>query len=85
MNGTPRELVDAHVDDEWSMSQTLRHLVLATDAWLRGGIMGVEQPFHEIGLIFTGAADMGFDMSIFRSDTQRSRRSSRCEPNGRNW
>lgn len=69
MNGTPRELVDAHVDDEWSMSQTLRHLVLATDAWLRGGIMGVEQPFHEIGLIFTGAADMGFDMSIFRSDT----------------
>lgn len=69
LNGTPRELVDAHVDDEWSMSQTLRHLVVATDAWLRGGIMGVEQAFHEIGLIFTGAADMGFDMSIFRSDT----------------
>ena len=66
---TPPQLVDAHVEDEWSLSQTLRHLVLATDAWLRGGIMGMEQPFHEIGLIFTGAAEMGFDMSRFRSDT----------------
>lgn len=65
---TPRELVDARVDDEWSLSQTLRHLVLATDAWLRGGIMRIEQPFHEIGQIFTGAERMGFDMSIFRTD-----------------
>ena len=71
VTGTPPELVDAHVDDEWSLAQTLRHLVLATDAWLRGGIMGVEQPFHEIGLIFTGAADMGFDVSMFRSDVPR--------------
>ncbi len=66
---TPAELVDVHVDDEWSLAQTLRHLVLATDAWLRGGIMRIEQPFHEIGQIFTGAAQMGFDMSIFRTDT----------------
>jgi hypothetical protein len=65
---TPPELVDVQVDDEWSLAQTLRHLVLATDAWLRGGIMGMEQPFHEIGLIFGGAAEMGFDMSIFRVD-----------------
>ena len=64
----PRELVDAHVEDEWSLAQTLRHLVLATDAWLRGAILGVEQPFHEIGQIFTGAAEMGFDMSVFRTD-----------------
>ncbi len=65
---TPREMVDAHVDDEWSLAETLRHLILATDAWLRGGILGMAQPFHEIGLIFTGAAEMGFDMSIFRSE-----------------
>ena len=65
---TPPEMVDAHVDDEWSLAQTLRHLVLATDAWLRGGIMGIDQPFHEIGQIFTGAPEMGFDMSIFRTD-----------------
>ena len=66
---TPRDLVDAHVEDEWSLAETLRHLVLATDAWLRGGIGGMEQPFHEIGQIFTGAREMGFDMSIFREDT----------------
>lgn len=66
---TPLELWDAHVGDEWSLSQTLRHLVLATDAWLRGGILRIEQPFHEIGQIFSSAADMGFDMSIFREDT----------------
>jgi len=65
---TPPEMVDAHVDDEWSLAQTLRHLVLATDAWLRGGIMGIEQPFDEIGQIFTSAPEMGFDMSIFRTD-----------------
>ena len=65
---TPPELVDAHVEDEWSLAQTLRHLVLATDAWLRGGILRMEQPFHEIGQIFSGAAEMGFDMSIFRAD-----------------
>jgi hypothetical protein len=65
---TPRELVDAHVEDEWSLAETLRHLVLATDAWLRGAILRLEQPFHEIGQIFTGAGEMGFDMSIFRTD-----------------
>jgi DinB superfamily/Pentapeptide repeats (8 copies) len=65
---TPPELVDAHVDDEWSLAQTLRHLILATDAWLRGGILRVQQPFHEIGQIFTGADEMGFDMTIFRGD-----------------
>lgn len=66
--GTPPELVDAHVEDEWSLAQTLRHLILATDAWLGGGIQQQEQPFHEIGQIFTGAQEMGFDMSIFRDD-----------------
>ena len=65
---TPPDLVDAHVEDEWSLAQTLRHLILATDAWLRGGILGMQQPFHEIGQIFTGADEMGFDISIFRPD-----------------
>jgi hypothetical protein len=65
---TPSELVDAHVPDEWSLAQTLRHLILATDTWLRGAIMGVSQPLHEIGQIFTGAERMGFDMSIFRAE-----------------
>ncbi|GEL96350.1 DinB family protein [Cellulomonas composti] len=68
VDGTPAQLVDAHVEDEWSLAQTLRHLVLATDAWLGRGIQRRPQPFHELGVIFTGAAEMGFDMSIFRVD-----------------
>ncbi len=68
VSGAPPELVEAHVEDEWSLAQTLRHLILATDAWLRGGILQMQQPFHEIGQIFTGAAEMGFGMSIFRVD-----------------
>ena len=68
LDGTPRDSWDAHVADEWSLAQTLRHLVLATDAWLRGGVQGVEQPFHELGLMFTGGEETGFDMSVFRTD-----------------
>ncbi|UAL30043.1 DinB family protein [Nocardioides rotundus] len=68
VTATPAELVDAHVEDEWSLAQTLRHLILATDAWLGGAIQGTEQPFHEIGLVFTGAERMGFDMSVFREE-----------------
>ncbi len=69
VESTPRNMVDAHVEGEWSLAQTLRHLILATDAWLRGGILRIPQPLHEIGQIFTGAEQMGFDMSIFRTDT----------------
>jgi hypothetical protein len=71
VDSTPPGLVDAHVEDEWSLAQTLRHLVLATDAWLRGGILRIRQPFHEIGLAFTGAAELGLDMSIFRAEPPR--------------
>ncbi|WP_018156244.1 DinB family protein [Demetria terragena] len=65
---TPPELRTAHVEDEWSLEQTLRHLILATDTWLRRAVLGVAEPFHEIGQIFTGAEEMGFDMSIFRAE-----------------
>ncbi|MFN8073902.1 MAG: DinB family protein [Kineosporiaceae bacterium] len=65
---TPPDMVDAHVPDEWSLAQTLRHLILATDAWLGGAVRREPQPFHEIGQIFSGAAQMGFDVSIFRAE-----------------
>ena len=68
VESTPLEQVDVHAEDEWSLAQTLRHLILATDTWLRGGILRIQQPFHEIGQIFTGADEMGFDMSIFRAE-----------------
>lgn len=69
VEGTPRERWDEHVDEEWSLAQTLRHLVLATDTWLTGAIGRVERPWHEIGQMFTGAAEMGVDVSGFREPT----------------
>ena len=69
VDSTPRARWDDHVEDEWSLAQTLRHLVLATDAWLGRGINRVESPFHPIGQQFTGAAEMGLDMSVFREPT----------------
>src|SRR6476646_5032994 len=50
----PAGTVDVSVDDEWSFAQTLRHLIFNTDAWLRRGIQGIEQPFHPIGQADTG-------------------------------
>jgi hypothetical protein len=61
----PAGTVDVSVDGEWSFAQTLRHLVLATDAWLGRAVLEIEQPFHPIGLGGANAADDGLDMSIF--------------------
>jgi DinB superfamily len=46
----PAGAVDVSVDGEWSFAQTLRHLVQATDIWLGGSILGVEEPLHPIGV-----------------------------------
>lgn len=40
------------MQEEWSFSQTLRHLVFVTDAWL-GAIRGESHPFHPWGVPFT--------------------------------
>jgi len=61
----PEGTVDEQVDGEWSFAQTLRHLVLATNTWLGRAILGIEQPFHPLGLANSGAADDGLDMSVF--------------------
>jgi hypothetical protein len=61
----PAGTADVSVDGEWSFAQTLRHLVLATDAWLGRAILEVEQPFHPLGQAGPGAEDDGLDMSIF--------------------
>lgn len=36
----PPGTVDVSVDEEWSFAQTLRHLVLGSDGWLRWGAQG---------------------------------------------
>src|SRR5580693_3407417 len=61
----PAGAVDESVGGEWSFTQTLRHLVLATDMWLGRAILETEQPFHPFGLLPPGTENEGFDMSIF--------------------
>jgi hypothetical protein len=61
----PEGTVDVSVDGEWSFAQTLRHLVMATDTWLRRAILQVEQPYHPIGQPNSGAGGAGLDLSIF--------------------
>jgi hypothetical protein len=61
----PAGTVDVPVGGEWSFAQTLRHLVLATDMWLGRAILGIERPFHPIGLVYAGAEEDGLDMTAF--------------------
>jgi hypothetical protein len=43
-------LLHERVDDEWSFVETLRHLVFATDAWVRRAILGDPAPWHPLDL-----------------------------------
>ena len=38
------------VNGEWSPIETLRHLVFATDAWFRRGVLGEETPYTPLSL-----------------------------------
>ena len=60
----PAGTVDVSVDGEWSLAQTLRHLVMATDTWLRRAVLGVDQP-HPIGQPNAEYASDGGDVSVF--------------------
>jgi DinB superfamily/Pentapeptide repeats (8 copies) len=44
------ELLHESVDGEWSFIQTLRHLVFATDAWVRRAILGDPSPWDALDL-----------------------------------
>jgi hypothetical protein len=52
------ELLDESVDDEWSFIQTLRHLVFATDSWVRRAILRDPAPWHPLGLPWAGAPEL---------------------------
>jgi uncharacterized protein YjbI with pentapeptide repeats len=62
----PESSLLARVDDEWSFVETLRHLILATDTWLRRMVKGMERPYHPWGLAgswLTDPASWGLDYS----------------------
>jgi uncharacterized damage-inducible protein DinB len=45
----PEQLHES-VDEEWSVIETLRHLVYATDAWIRRAVLGDPAPWHPLDL-----------------------------------
>lgn len=56
------------VDGEWSVAETLRHLVFAVDVWLGRMVRRQDRPFHSAGLPPTSypvaaAADLGIDLT----------------------
>jgi hypothetical protein len=65
----PAGTTEVSVAGEWSFAQTLRHLVMATDAWLGRSILGIEQPFHPLGQPNAEYETDGNDMSIFTTAT----------------
>ncbi len=65
----PAGTVDVSVDGEWSFTQTLRHLVMATDLWLRRAVLDVEQPLHPLGQPYAEYEADGHDMSVFSTGT----------------
>lgn len=64
----PADAVEASVDGEWSFAQTLRHLVMATDTWLRGAIVGIDRPYHPLGQPNAEYATDGYDLSVFAAE-----------------
>ncbi len=48
--------LDERVDDEWSFTETLRHLVFITDSWASRTILDEPMPFHRLGLPQTAYA-----------------------------
>lgn len=55
------------VDGEWSVVETLRHLIMATDLWVARGIHGQPPPYHPWGIPWSGAGAefataMGIDL-----------------------
>lgn len=60
----PEAELHRSVNDEWSFTQTLRHLVFVTDAWFSHAVRGEARPFHPLGLpaaFFTNVQAFGID------------------------
>src|SRR6202166_4088579 len=53
----PPELLHETVNGEWSFIETQRHLVFATDAWIRRAILGDPSPWDPLDLPWDEMAD----------------------------
>lgn len=63
----PPGSLEASVGGEWSFTQTLRHLVMATDTWLGRAILERDQPYHPAGLP-DGSSSGVYDDADFSPD-----------------
>ncbi len=64
----PEDAQSRRIDGEWSVVETLRHLIFATDCWLFRAIRMDRHPYHPWGLPWTGAEtnwarEVGLDLS----------------------
>lgn len=53
----PPESLHQRVNDEWSFIETLRHLVFATDAWIKRAVLGERTPYDPLDLPHDEMAD----------------------------
>jgi hypothetical protein len=53
----PPALLHESVDDEWTFIETLRHLVFASDSWIRRAIHGEPSPWDPLGLPWSEMPD----------------------------
>jgi uncharacterized damage-inducible protein DinB len=53
----PPELLHESVDGEWSFTETLRHLAMATDAWVVRAVLGDPSPWDPLDLPCDGIPD----------------------------
>jgi hypothetical protein len=51
VNALPEATLHERVDDEWSFLETLRHLIMVTDAWISGNVLGRTGHFSSIGVL----------------------------------
>jgi hypothetical protein len=54
----PEELLHESVDGEWSFIETQRHLVFATDAWVRRAVLGDPAPWDPLDLPHDEMSDL---------------------------
>ena len=64
----PESALQERVDEEWSLVETLRHLVFATDAWAGSAVLELPNPYHRLGLTHTDypvadAAAIGIELN----------------------
>ena len=69
------QLLHESVDGEWSFIETLRHLVFATDAWIRRAMLGDPSPWDPLDLPWD---EMAGHARACRATAPPGPRSTRC-------